>query len=979
MWLGSGQVKPRAGRDSAASACGPCNLPRFTKIIVMAPRAPSGAGPWSIPLGDAVLWNPGYPSDSANAMPPDAASEQAPPRVADRVVGGRVTAVLGPTNTGKTHYAITRMLGHASGMIGLPLRLLAREVYDRVVAEKGPASVALITGEEKIRPANPRWYVCTVEAMPRDLATDFLAVDEIQLCADPERGHVFTDRLLRARGREETLFLGADSARGLIRALVPGAQFMSRRRLSTLSYAGQKKLSRLPPRSAIVAFSAADVYALAELVRRQRGGAAVVLGALSPRTRNAQVALYQNRDVDYLVATDAIGMGLNMDIDHVAFAGMRKFDGEQMRFLQPAEVAQVAGRAGRHMRDGSFGTTADMGPLEPELIERVELHNFDMLRRARWRNPGLDFRSLAALRESLDRPPPHDRLQRGRESDDDRTLRTLSQDAAVADLTRSPARVRLLWEVCGVPDFRKTMPEAHARLLKRLYLHLAGQEEVLPVDWVARSIDRLDRSDGDIDTLAMRIAHIRTWTYVSHRREWLADAAHWQDRARAIEDRLSDALHERLTQRFVDRRTSVLMRRLREGADLEAVVRNNGEVTVEGEFVGRIAGLQFQADSGQTERPPAGSEARTVQTAARRVLNGALKRRAAVLEKVADTSLSLDTATGCILWQEDDHAAPAGQLVAGSAVLRPGIRLLAHEALDGPARERAAARLAAWLEGHVAQVLAPLLRLPDGLTGPARGLAFRLSERLGTVPRSEMQDLSRDIGRDDRRLLRRQGIRIGESGAFMPQLLKPAPMQLKCCLFAIHAGLAPLPAPPRPGLTSLSVREHLAASGTEAPPEGWWLAAGFMVFGDRAVRFDMLDRVADATRALAREGPVPADPGLMSLMGCSPEDLGHVLSGLGYKPTRGEDGQLRYQRRHKRGKTEAPRRRKAEEKRHQAVHAASPFAPLQQLVLAGQRAPGAKRGTGPGSGTAGKADPKGAPKGASGGRRRGRPRQAKQP
>ncbi|MEQ8349034.1 MAG: helicase-related protein [Sneathiellaceae bacterium] len=867
--------------------------------------------------------------------------------MADRIVGGRVTAVLGPTNTGKTHYAITRMLGHASGMIGLPLRLLAREVYDRVVAEKGAAAAALITGEEKILPAHPRWYVCTVEAMPQDLSTAFLAVDEIQLCADPERGHVFTDRLLRARGTEETLFLGADTARDLIRGLVPGVQFLSRTRLSTLSYAGQKKLSRLPARSAIVAFSAADVYALAELVRRQRGGAAVILGALSPRTRNAQVALYQNRDVDYLVATDAIGMGLNMDIDHVAFASMRKFDGEQLRQLHPAEAAQIAGRAGRHMRDGSFGTTADLGPLEPELVERVELHSFDALRRARWRNPALDFRSLGGLRDSLDRPPPHARLQRGRESDDERVLRGLSQDGEVAALTRSPARVRLLWEVCGVPDFRKTMPEAHTRLLKRLYLHLAGRDEVLPVDWVARSIARLDRTDGDIDTLATRIAHIRTWTYVSHRREWLADAAHWQERARAIEDRLSDALHERLTQRFVDRRTAVLMRRLRDGSDLQAVVRNDGEVTVEGEFVGRIAGLQFQADRSLAEHGAAGSDARTVQSAARRVLHGAMQRRAALLDRAPDEALSLDPDAGRILWDDGNQTAPAAALAAGSAPLRPALRLLAHDLLDGPARDRAAARLLAWLEGHVRAVLAPLARLQDpGLDGPARGLAFRLHEALGVVQRREAQDLLRDIGREDRRQLRRLGVRIGEQGAYLPALLKPAAMRLKCCLWGVHAGLNPLPAAPRPGLTSLRTGD---LEDGARPPPAWWLAAGFVLFGDRAVRVDMLERVADAAREKAREGPFAMDPGFMSLLGCGPEEMAAVLAGLGYRPATGADGEIRFARRD-RGDP-AGRRRGGGKPKSRTVAPASPFAQLQHLALPA-RGTQARQGK-PGAGGAG--------------------------
>ncbi len=576
----------------------------------------------------------------------------------------RVLAVLGPTNTGKTHLAIERMLGHASGMIGFPLRLLARENYDRVVKLKGQRAVALITGEEKIIPANPAYFVCTVESMPLDHPVDFLAVDEIQLCGDGERGHVFTDRLLHARGLGETMLLGADTIRPLLRRLVPEAEFISRPRFSTLRYVGPKKATRLPPRSAVVAFAIADVFALAELMRRQRGGTAVVLGALSPRARNAQVGLFQSGEVDYLVATDAIGMGLNMDLDHVAFARVVKYDGHAPRRLAPAEIAQIAGRAGRHMSDGTFGTTADLEGLEPEIVEAVENHRFDPLERLFWRNAKLDFRSPQRLLASLEARPVTRGLALAREADDHLALRTLARQPEIAASATHPGAVRLLWEVCQIPDFRKVMSETHARLLAQIYHHLAGPTERLPIDWVASQMSRLDRADGDIDSLMSRIAHIRTWTYIAHRPEWLADSTHWQERARAIEDRLSDALHDRITQRFVDRRSAFLVRRLASTAELLASVSRDGAVKVEGEYVGRLDGFRFVPDENA-----AGGEARTLLNAANRVLRGEIAERARELARAGDGEFALG-ADATLAWR----GGAVGRLLPGETRARAAPR-----------------------------------------------------------------------------------------------------------------------------------------------------------------------------------------------------------------------------------------------------------------------------------------------------------------
>src|SRR5215211_4294557 len=531
-----------------------------------------------------------------------------------RARGAGVTAILGPTNTGKTHLAIERMLAHSSGMIGLPLRLLAREVYNKCVDRVGPEQVALVTGEEKIKPQSPRYWVSTLEAMPRDLDVSFVAIDEVQLGADLERGHVFTDRMLNRRGRDETLVLGAQTVRPMVEKLLPGAHILSRPRLSQLTHAGDRKITRLPRRTAVVAFSADEVYAIAELIRRQRGGAAVVLGALSPRTRNAQVELYQSGDVEYLVATDAIGMGLNLDVDHVAFAADRKFDGYQFRKLNPSELGQIAGRAGRAMRDGTFGTTGRCPPFEPELAQALESHTFDSIKVLQWRNSALDFASLGALAASLAQTPAEQGLTRAPIAEDIQVLEHLSRDDEVRGFAATRGAIERLWEVCQVPDYRKVSPAAHAEMASTLYGFLM-RKGTIPPDWFSAQVAQADRTDGDIDTLANRIAHIRTWTFAANRPDWLADPEHWQGVTRGVEDRLSDALHERLAERFVDRRTSVLMRRLRENSMLETEITKTGEVLVEGHALGRLEGFRFAADASA-----GGSEAKALRSAAQKAL-----------------------------------------------------------------------------------------------------------------------------------------------------------------------------------------------------------------------------------------------------------------------------------------------------------------------------------------------------------------------
>jgi len=814
----------------------------------------------------------------------------------------RVLAVLGPTNTGKTHLAIERMLGHGSGMIGFPLRLLARENYDRVVKLKGQRAVALITGEEKIVPPNPAYFVCTVESMPLDRPVDFLAVDEIQLCGDGERGHVFTDRLLHARGLGETMMLGADTIRPLLRRLVPEAEFISRPRFSTLRYVGAKKVTRLPPRSAVVAFAVADVFALAELMRRQRGGTAVVLGALSPRARNAQVGLFQSGEVDYLVATDAIGMGLNMDLDHVAFARIVKFDGHAPRRLAAAEIAQIAGRAGRHMSDGTFGTTAELDELDPEIVEAVENHRFDPLERLFWRNGKLDFRSPQLLLASLEARPVTRGLALAREADDQLVLRALARMPEIADSATHPGRVRLLWEVCQIPDFRKVMSETHARLLAQIYRHLAGPGERLPVDWVAGLVSRLDRADGDIDSLMSRIAHIRTWTYIAHRPDWLADAAHWQERARAIEDRLSDALHDRITQRFVDRRSAVLLRHLASPRELLASVSRDGEVKVEGQFVGRLDGFRFVPDENAV-----GGEARTLLNAANRVLRGEIASRARELARAGDGEFALDN-DGTLAWR----GGAVGRLLPGETALQPKVDALPGEFLEGAVRDAVRQRLATFADAAVRRGLFALFRAREAeLAAPARGLVFQLVEALGSLPAREVTALRHAMAAADRKALARLGVRFGTETVYFDALLKPRAASLRGLLWAVRRGEA-VPAAPN----------GTAAPRDPAIPEAAYEAMGWRVLGPLVLRADRLERLAAAARRLARQGRFPATPELAATAGCAVEGLAAALPALGYRVIRAGEAVF-FQ----------ARRRRFGDGQQSAHHDDSPFAKLKELRL----------------------------------------------
>ncbi len=792
--------------------------------------------------------------------------------MADRPTGAapsRLVAVLGPTNTGKTHLAVERMLAHASGMIGLPLRLLAREIYDRIAKQRGARSVALITGEEKIVPPRAAYFVCTVEAMPLTRQVEFLCVDEIQLCADPARGHVFTHRLLNARGTAETMFLGSATMAPLIRRLLPGVEFVTRERFSSLSYAGSKKLTRLPRRSAVVAFSTENVYAIAELIRRQRGGAAVVMGSLSPRTRNAQVALYQSGEVDFLVATDAIGMGLNMDVDHVAFAGLRKFDGKRTRWLHPMEVGQIAGRAGRYRTDGSFGVTGEAEEMDEDLVASVEEHLYEPVPAAEWRSADLEFASLKGLLRSLAAPPTRDGLKLAEESLDETTLRQLAQDP---DLERrigpDRGKLRKLWEVCQTPDFRKTTLDEHVRLCRTVFDHLTSRNARLPEDWIAGQFASLDHVAGEMDVLAQRLAGVRTLAYAAARPDWLRDPGHWQAKCRQLEDRLSDTLHEKLMARFIDRRTSALMRGLNLRDDVLAGVGADGTVTVEGHYVGRLRGLRFDLAQGGSAL-----EDKTLRAAAQRAVAPEVTRRLGALAADADEAFGLSP-DGAISWNGE----AAGRL-SGGRPFAPKCRLYGEMGAE-PARERARRRLEAFVAGESSRRLAPLKALEDAiaqgsLRGLARGVAYRMMEAGGVLARREVAADIAALSQGERRALRSLGVRLGAFSLFLPTVLSETAAPL---LQAFAAVEVPQWRPP-PHLPS-----QLPTPKPPAQVLGW---RGLAAVGELAVPVAALEALSDLIRRAEREaGAVKLPPADIQAIGLEPASAARLLKALGYTRAR---------------------------------------------------------------------------------------------
>ena len=862
-----------------------------------------------------------------------------------------VTAVLGPTNTGKTHLAVERMCGHSSGIIGFPLRLLAREVYDRVVKIKGADQVALLTGEEKIVPPKARWFLATVESMPLEAMTgglgretedgprdfSFVAIDEAQLGAHPERGHVFTDRMLHARGRDETMILGSQSLAPLVRALIPEAEIITRPRFSTLRYAGAKKLSRLPPRSAIIAFSAEEVYAVAEMLRRFRGGAAVVMGALSPATRNAQVAMYQAGEVDYLVATDAIGMGLNMDVDHVAFAALGKYDGQKRRRLHLAEMAQIAGRAGRHQRDGSFGTlaggmtgkasTAIKGAEfnEDEII-RIEEHEFPPLRSLFWRNATPRFDDLDTLIFDLEERPDDPVLKAAPEAIDLAVLKRLSVQRDIAGSVRGVSQVQRFWSACSLPDFQQRGVEHHSNFVAQLWHDLRQGNGAIPRDFVARKIADLDNIQGDVEKLGGRIAAIRTWAYVAQRRDWLDDPQEMAGRAQAVEERLSDALHKALAQRFVDRRTSVLMRKLGNDATLLPVrMKDDDAIEVDGEPIGWLRGFRFEvaADARLADR-------KLLLAAADRHLSGLLAKRAG--ELLADGPEHFEIVgpgAGVVLHWRGEAVA---RLERGGSLLTPRLTLNAEVAgLPDAIRDSVQAALEQRIKTLIRRELMPLLKIVNragegDCPGNMRALLIQLADAGGVLPRRAVEAHLRLVDAPERRGFRKIGVKLGSLDVFCPDMIKPRAQTLFSMLRSVYKQQALAKRDAMPDVFEPVYFTARMKSGASHL---------YRAFGAQSVRIDMAEKlVLQAHDMRKKTGVFAVSDRLAVSMGLKPASYEKLLYAAGFRKAGTQQAASDPVQMWRWRGLSKPRKRIAKTDVPSAPHLRSPFAALADLKAA---------------------------------------------
>ncbi len=690
----------------------------------------------------------------------------------------RITAVLGPTNTGKTHLAVDTMLEHESGVIGFPLRLLAREIFDKCVKKIGPEKVALITGEEKIIPKSPKYYICTAESMPKDISVDFVAVDEIQMCTDHERGHIFTDRLFNARGDKLTMFLGSHTMKSLIKSLIDDVQFVSRERYSKLTYSGYKKISRLNPKTALIAFSVDEVYAIAELVRRQKGGAAIIMGSLSPKTRNSQVELYQSGDVNFLVATDAIGMGINMDINNVSFSNLRKFDGKKTRKLNLTEISQIAGRAGRHINDGTFGITGECKQFTSDEIEKLERHELNNIDTVYWRNSKINFDSLDSLVSSLEKKTDNIFLQKINDCEDEKVLKFLIKNNKDIKITNSKENIETLWECCQIPDFSKKAYGSHINIVKKVFEFLTSKSGKVTNDYMKKQLAHLDRYEGNIDTLANRISNVRTWSYVANKKDWANNSDYWVERTKDIEDKLSDKLHEELTKSFVDKRISILSRSLKQDISLATEIKNEDEVIIDGQYMGRLNGMKLELDiqSGSLK-----TDIKSLKKAARQAIAPELMRRTNKIIKGEIFKLNDDHK---IYWMDN----PIAYISRGKNYLNPKLELLVDEAIDSESKEKLKIYLENKLHELISAELSDLVNLTKARfkNNYVRALCYQLFENNGVIKRETIHQMIKNISKEDRLSLRKAGIKIGRYHIFLPKMLKPSPVDLRVKLWKLY-------------------------------------------------------------------------------------------------------------------------------------------------------------------------------------------------
>ena len=779
----------------------------------------------------------------------------------------RITAILGPTNTGKTYLAVETMFEYESGILGFPLRLLAREVFDKCVSKVGAEKVALITGEEKIIPRFPKYYICTVESMPQDLLVDFVAIDEIQMCTDHERGHIFTDRLLNARGEKLTMFLGSHTMKHIITSLVDGVEFVNKERYSKLTFSGYKKISRLNPKTAIIAFSIDEVYAIAELVRRQKGGAAIIMGSLSPKTRNSQVELYQSGDANFLVATDAIGMGINMDIDNVSFSNLKKFDGKKTRRLNLNEISQIAGRAGRHINDGSFGTTEKCENLSSSEIEKLENHSFDKVNIVYWRNSNLNFENLNNLIHSIEKKSNNDFLRKIHECEDEKVLKFLIKNNNLTRIENNRDIIKILWQCCQIPDFSKKAYGSHIDIVKKVFEFLISNDEKVSNDYMKTQLKYLDKYDGNIDTLTNRISNVRTWSYVSNKKGWVDNSDYWVERTKNIEDKLSEKLHEELIKSFVDKRISVLSKNLTQDINLVTEIKNENEVIIDGQYIGRLKGLKLELDlrSGSLK-----TDIKSLKKAARQAIAPELMRRVNKIIKTEDLNLGDDHK---IYWMEN----PIAYIVPGKNYLNPKLEILVDEAADLESKEKLKNNLEQKLRKLITTELVDLVELSQSKlkNSYSRALCFQLYEKNGVMKREAINEVLKNIPKEERINLRKVGIKIGRYHIFLPKMLKPNAVNLRVKLWKLYFPKELEYNIPVSGLNFLK-------NETKAK-EKFMLICGFENFDKFYIRVDILERLFLQIINNTKDGVFKIDSNMINLIGCNKENFYKLLELMQYK------------------------------------------------------------------------------------------------
>ena len=781
----------------------------------------------------------------------------------------KITAVLGPTNTGKTHLAVETMLSFESGMIGFPLRLLAREVYDKVIKKISLDKVALITGEEKIIPSNAKYFLCTVESMPIDKYLEFVGIDEIQMCADHERGHIFTDRLLNMRGEKLTMFMGSNTIKNIISRLNGDVEFIYRDRLSKLTYAGHKKISRINRKTAIIAFSSEEVYAIAELVRRQKGGAAIVMGSLSPKTRNAQVELYQSGDVDFLVATDAIGMGINMDLDHVYFSNLKKFDGKKLRKLNLSEIGQIAGRAGRYLNDGSFGTTGDCKDITPENVELLESHKFEEIKTLFWRNSNLNFNNSFSLIKSLEEKPQIEWLKKIHECEDEKALKYFLKDKSLINLEFDKKTLNLLWECCQIPDFVKKTYGNHYEVIGNVFKFLSSKKSQITNEYMRLQLMKLDKLEGNVDSLSNRIANVRTWSYVSNKNNWIENQDYWIEKTKHLEDRLSDRLHEELTKTFIDKRASILARGLKQDMEFKTEILENNNVMIDDQFIGKINGLKLELD---LKKGALETDIKSLKKAARQAIGPELEKR---IQIIIDTNLIELNEDFKIYWNNF----PIAKLSIGSDYLNPNFELIVDDIIDQNQKQKLSEYINKWIENKINTVLKSLIDLKNlkEKNSSIKALAYQLYENNGVLKREQVSEFLKILGQNERKILRELGVKFGRYHVFLYQLIKPEAVSLRTLLWKnFHQKYYDLK-PPTFGLNFLDDKN--------SKNKNFMLLCGFEKFDTLFVRLDILERlfmlIIGSNSKNNKE--IKMIPEMLNLLGCSKENFKKLLQKMEYK------------------------------------------------------------------------------------------------